>query len=222
MDTMYQYSVSWLYPQLSAEAVKRLGWWCRLGHLDSTSFHVEGRYHSHEVPEEGVIHLTQGYSRDHRPDLNPVVLPLVTERQAGLPLLMLALAGNNRDKVSFRQMVQQFIQQIRDDFGLEYLVADSAWDTAENLQSMDLLWWIARVSETLGLAQEVIEVCAPEWRYPPTKSAFRRLEVESGEVKQRWVVVFSPEAYQRASKTLNQPWLKQSQVELHTFNTLCK
>ncbi len=58
LDTRYQYSVSRLYPPLSAEAVKRLDWWCRLGHLDSTSFHVEGRYNSNKVPEEGVIHIT--------------------------------------------------------------------------------------------------------------------------------------------------------------------
>ncbi len=39
-------------------------------HLDSTSFHVDGRYHQDEKPDEGVIHLTRGYSRDYRADLN--------------------------------------------------------------------------------------------------------------------------------------------------------
>ncbi len=40
-------------------------------------------------------------------------------------------------KVSFRQLVQKFIQPRREDFGLEYLVADSAWYTAENLAMMN-------------------------------------------------------------------------------------
>jgi transposase len=31
------------------------------------------------------IHITCGYSRDHRPDLNQVVLSLITENQAGSP-----------------------------------------------------------------------------------------------------------------------------------------
>jgi chromosome partitioning protein len=43
-------------------------------HLDTTSFHVDGRYNSAQPPDEQVVHITQGYSRDHRPDLNQVML----------------------------------------------------------------------------------------------------------------------------------------------------
>ena len=53
---MHEYGTSLLYPQLSAQAVSRLGLLCG----DSTSFHVDGDYNSNE--EEGVVHITQGYS----------------------------------------------------------------------------------------------------------------------------------------------------------------
>lgn len=46
--------------------------------------------------------------------------------------------------------------------------------------------------------------------------------MEYAGIKPRWVVVLSPEAYQRASKTLNQQWLKPSPAELNAVNTLCK
>ena len=42
-------------------------------HLDRTSLHVDGRYQqSTKNPRSQVMHVTQGYSRDHRPDLNQV------------------------------------------------------------------------------------------------------------------------------------------------------
>jgi hypothetical protein len=50
---------------VSMEAIKRLGLRPRCGHLDSTSFHVDGQYNSGHEPEVGVIHITQGDSRDH-------------------------------------------------------------------------------------------------------------------------------------------------------------
>jgi hypothetical protein len=57
-----------------------LGLSCKVGHIDTSSFHVDGVYNSdqEDVPE-GVIHITQGYSRDHRPDLNQVILQLISD-----------------------------------------------------------------------------------------------------------------------------------------------
>jgi transposase len=60
------------YSLIAATAAERLGLTPRFMHLDSTSFHVDGRYNSEEAPDEHVIHITRGYSRDHRPDLNQV------------------------------------------------------------------------------------------------------------------------------------------------------
>jgi transposase len=56
--------------------------------LDSTSIHVDGQYKN----EDGntAIQLVRGYSRDHRPELNQVVLNLITENKAGIPVYMQA------------------------------------------------------------------------------------------------------------------------------------
>jgi transposase len=99
--------------------VSTLGLLCRFGHLDSTGLHTDGQYNDAAGAEEGVIHSTTGYSRDHRPDLNQVVLPLLVERQAGIPLLMEPLSGNNSDKASFRETVKTPMAQLQSDFGLE-------------------------------------------------------------------------------------------------------
>src|SRR5499426_1285290 len=70
LDTLYAAGVTELYSLIAATAAPRLGLAPRFAHLDSTSFHVDGRYNSDEEPDEHVIHITRGYSRDQRPDLN--------------------------------------------------------------------------------------------------------------------------------------------------------
>jgi transposase len=76
LDTLYDYGVTALYSLIAATAAQRLGLAPGFAHLDSTSFHVDGRYNSDKEPEESVIHITRGYSRDQRPDLNQVMLDL--------------------------------------------------------------------------------------------------------------------------------------------------
>ena len=222
LDRIYAYGPSRLYAQLAAQAVQKLGLVCRFGHLDSTSFHVDGDYNSGEEEPVGVVRITQGYSRDHRPDLNQVVLQLLCERQAGIPLLMEALSGNSSDKESFRETVKTHIRQLQSDVGLEYVCADSALYVAETLKEMNGYRWISRVPETLNLACDIIHAVAPELMRDPTQAAFRSLGAVYGEVRQRWVVVYSPQAYQRALSTVDKHCLKQSSAELKAFDTLCK
>jgi hypothetical protein len=54
-------------------------------HLDSSSFHVYGRYNSAEASAECVIHITDDCSRDHYPDLNQVMLELSIEIKREFP-----------------------------------------------------------------------------------------------------------------------------------------
>jgi len=82
--------------------------------------------------------------------------------------------------------------------------------------------WISRVPETLTLACDIIHATAPDLMSNPDQSAFRRLGTVYGDVKQHWVVVYSPEAVSRAQKTVNKHCLKQSTAEFKEFTKLCK
>lgn len=221
LDSMYAYGPTRLYAQLAARAVQRLGLCCRFGHLDSTSFHVDGDYNSDTEEPAGVIGITQGYSRDHRPDLNQVVLQLLCERQAGIPLLMEALSGNSSDKTGFRESIKAHLGQLQRDVGLEVVIADSALYTRETLQEMNGYHWISRVPETLTLACELIHAVAADVMQEPTQTAWCTLGTVYGEVRQRWVVVYSPQARQRALKSVDKHCLKQSRAELKGFERLC-
>src|SRR5215468_4234889 len=136
LDTLYDYGVTALYSLIAATAARRLGLTPTFAHLDTTSFHVDGRYNSHEAPDEQVVHITPGYSRDHRPDLNHVMLELIVEHQAGIPVLMQPLSGNSSDAQEFGQVLKDHIAHLHTAYGATYRVADRALSSADNLQKL--------------------------------------------------------------------------------------
>lgn len=224
LDAVFNYDPTLLYSQLAVQSVNRLGLVCQFGHLDSSSFHVDGEYNSQCPPDENsaLIHITRGYSRDHRPDLNQVALQLICEQQAGLPILMESLSGNQSDKVSCRQTIQAHIEQLQGTVGLEYLVADSALYTAETLSQMHGFFWITRVPETLNLARSLIASVAPDLMKDRSVAASIGLGTQYAGLPQRWLIIYSPEAYQRARHTVHKTSLKKTQAELKAFEKLCQ
>ena len=166
MDSVCDYGTSNFYAQLAAQSVNRLGLSCEIGHLDSSTFHVDGDYNSRENAEdlaEGVIHITKGYSRDHRPDLNQVVLQLICENQAGIPLWMKALSGNSNDSSDFRETISTHLSQIKEIFGMKMMVADSALYAKKTLKELGEFGWMSRVPETIGGVSELCQSMAQEW-----------------------------------------------------------
>ena len=75
-------------------------------HRDITTFHVDGDY---DASEDLVIELKRRYSRDYRPDLKQIVLNMIVENQAGIPIHMKSCSGNVDDKSNFAQSVENFI-----------------------------------------------------------------------------------------------------------------
>jgi transposase len=97
---------------LAATAAERLGLTPRVAHLDRTSVHVDGRDNRAAEPEPQVMHITRGYRRDHRPDLNHVMWELMVEHQAGIPLLRQPLSGNSRDAHAVGQVIRADSEQV--------------------------------------------------------------------------------------------------------------
>jgi transposase len=126
LEALYGAGATPLYSLIAAHAAQRLGLTAQFAHLDTTSFHVDGRDNSAEAPEDQLIHIIPGYSRDHRPDLNQVMLELIVEQRAGIPLLMKPLRGKTNDQVEFGRIITEHVQQLRAAHPLTYLVADSA------------------------------------------------------------------------------------------------
>lgn len=137
LDCLYDYGVTELFRDLSAHAAARLGLTPRFAYLDATSFLAHGEYGGDEGPENGVIQVRKGYSRDQRPDLNQVVLNLMVEHKAGLPVLMEPLSGNASDQGSFRELIDRHVDHLQNVHGFDYVVADSALYSAGHIQDLD-------------------------------------------------------------------------------------
>src|SRR6202790_3443084 len=221
LDSIYEYGPEILYGMLAAQSVKRLGLSCEVGHIDSSSFHVDGDYNCDQIETtEKCIHITRGYSRDHRPDLNQVILQIISEHQAGIPIWMDVLSGNSSDKETFRRTLNAHLKQLRDGVGLSMIVADSALYTAKTLHDLGDSPWITRVPETIGGIADLILAVSGEWIQTRPERAYTVLGSTYGDVQQRWLVIYTQAAHGRAEETINRQHLKQSQAEYTAFNAL--
>lgn len=225
LETLYASGVTELYSLVAATAAQRWGLAPRFAPLDSTSFHVDGRYNSDEEPDAHVIHITRGYSRDQRPDLNQVMLDLIVEHQAGIPVLMKPRSGNSSDVQDFGQLITAHMAQLQVTYGATFLVADSALYRAENLQKLaeTRTQWITRVPATLNEAQAVLAQADPQTMAPLT-AGYRAHVVRSsdGGVEQRWVLLHSAARQPQAQRAVDKQLLQHSEQDLKTFKKLCR
>jgi transposase len=225
LDTLYETGLTELYSLIAATAAQRLGLTPTFTHLDTTSFHVDGRYNSAEAPDAQVVHITHGYSRDHRPDLNQVMLALMVEHQAGIPVLMQPLSGNSSDAHEFGQVIKDHLAHLHTTYGATYLVADSALYSADNLQKLAAtpMKWITRVPATLAEAQAVLAQADPQ-TMSPLREGYRSRVLSStyGGVAQRWVLLSSEQRQPQAQRTVDKQWRQQSDEDVKACKRLCR
>ena len=224
LDSLYDYGVTPLFSLISSQAFENLDLVAKYHHLDSTAFHVDGKYNSQEESKEGVVHITQGYSKDHRPDLNQVMLEMICENSHGIPLAMRALDGNSSDKISFEKMVIDHIKALNSTV-TGTVVADSAIYTANNLVSFETnkIKWITRVPNQIKATKEAMQSLSIERLTPHSKDdryAYLELGNYYADVKQKWVVVHSTPAKDRAKKSVSKRLDKLVEKEIKAYDSL--
>ena len=192
LDALYEYGVSSLYQDLGEAVVTHLGLAGNSLHLDSTSFHYDGQ--SAHSDDEKVISISKGYSRDHRPDLNQVVLNLICENQSGIPVYMKPASGNCNDMEGFKKIVKAHVNSLKAAQRCRYLVGDAALyveETIAHLQQINQLF-ITRVPQTLKEAKALIKE-APGLSFTGITSGYEGVFCENqyGGVRQKWLLVRS-------------------------------
>ena len=198
LDTLYASGLTELYRSIAGRAAERLGLGTAavaMAHLDTTSFHVDGRYDSEDDDFDenaGVIHVRKGYSREHRDDLNQVVLELITESRANLPMMMRPLSGNASDEASFEDAIEKHIDRLRADGDGPSLVVvtDSAAFTRGCLTAYRRqgLRWIMSVPATVGEAKRCLEEVDPEELRPLAEGyRYTTFPTTYAGVEQRWL-----------------------------------
>lgn len=207
LDELFQAGITELFARVAAKAVAVFNIEYQYVHLDTSSFSLHGTYES-EVAQEavearGAIQVTHGYSKEKRPDLKQVLVSLITSQQSALPLWLEALDGNSSDKKSFPATVAAYCRQLAE-AELPWFIMDSASYSKENLAQWGRVRWLTRVPETIAAAKRALQAVATE-EMRELESGYRvhALSNNYGKVQQRWLVVYSPQAWEREGKQLD-------------------
>ena len=204
LDEIWSYGSSQLFGEVAFDVALDNGLLGRLNHIDTTSLSVEGEY---DVPDkENVIHITHGYSKDKRPDLKQVVLSLVVNGPSNMPIWMEGLDGNSSDKTNFHETIKrvnEFKKHINLDSPMKW-IADSALYTQDKLLKNNDYLWVTRVPETIKETTILLEKPETEVNWVDMEKGYRVSPFKSsyGAIEQRWLLVYSAQAYKREQKTL--------------------
>ena len=216
MDNLYKHGLTKLFLIIALEVVRKFGIKTKYSHLDSSSLHLHGEYKNclnNEDKEQGInkenpINITQGYSRDHRPDLKQCILDLIVSSDGDIPLFFRGASGNESDKAVFAHILVEYSKQI--DFD-SIMVADSALYSENNLKLMVNMNWISRVPLSIKKAKNLVKApIIKELKPSDTKGySYQEEKVFYGGIEQRWLLVESTERKKADLKKLSEKILEE-------------
>jgi transposase len=138
---------------------------------------------------------------------------------------MQAASGNSVDTVGFKKIIKSHIKSLKAAQACRYFIGDAALYVAESIQSLDeqKQHFISRVPQKILQAKQLI-TAHKAYQFEPLGNGYRGVWVDSdyAEVKQRWLLLHSEQAEQRAQHTLNKTILKSTMTSHKTFKKLCQ
>jgi transposase len=202
LEKLSDYGLTSLFVEIALQAAEREGVRFDRLHLDATSFSVEGRYPhqpgNHDDEEPQPIHITHGYSRDHRPDLKQFLAQMMVSPDGGVPTFFRVSDGNESEAKVFAKLICDYQEQL----SLQTLfIADGALYSEASLQRLGSLNYICRVPQTIEQARELLAGLQRAEFSESRREGYRVAEVaaEYAGIEQRWVVV---ESERRAEREL--------------------
>jgi len=135
LDHLFDAGTQKIFSALSVSALQRFELSTRHVHFDTTSVNLYGEYLG-SCGDEAPFKITQGYSKDKRPDLKQFVLSLLCV-DGDVPIVGKLEAGNASDKKINHQVLGDVSRHMKahgvDDKAFIY-IADAAMVTQENLE----------------------------------------------------------------------------------------
>lgn len=219
LEEVYAYGCDLLLSELALAICIQEGIDQRFNHLDTTSFSLSGDY----VPEsdEQAIRITHGYSKDHRPDLKQAVLELLVSQDGGVPFVSKSWDGNASDTQIFQERAEALMATFQRAPMPRYLVADSKLYHEENAANLRQLGFITRIPNTLKLVAQVVTqaLTGDTWQRLNDTTRYHRIELCHYGMAQRWLVVSSQAALERAEATVRKARQRESDaIEKQLFH----
>jgi len=212
LEEVSAYGCDLLFSELALAGCGQEGIDQRFNHLDTTSFSLTGDY----VPEsdEQAITITHGYSKDHRPDLKQAVLELMVAQDGGVPLVSKSWDGNTSDTQIFQARAKALMATFQHSPTPRYLVADSKLYNEDNAATLKTLGFITRIPNTLKLVVQVITQVLrwDTWHRLDDTTRYQRIELCHYGMAQRWLVVSSQGALERAEASITKACQREAEA----------
>lgn len=202
LDDVYNYNCSLLFAEIAREVCKQEGIETKFNSLDTTTFCVTGEY----IPDsdENAIELTHGYSKDHRLNLKQAVLELISSQDGGIPLMMQTFDGNASDTTIFKERSERLIEEFKQSEIARYLIADSKLYCERNKENLKELKFITRIPGNIKEEKLLIEKAwdLDKWQKIDEENRLQAFEIEHYGIKQKWIVIHSKAAEERAREAI--------------------
>lgn len=203
LDDVYQYGIEALFSKIALHVCEKEGIKMDYSHLDTSSFSVTGEH----LPDsdENEIRITHGYSKDHRPDLKQAVLELVVTQDGAIPFICQCHDGNASDNTVFKDRVAGFVEQIKKGSQPTCVVMDSKGYTKKNAPYLMQMSFITRVPASFALEGTMIDQALrfkDQWHDINDDYRCQSFELGYLNFDQRWVVIWSKGAFDRAVSNL--------------------
>ena len=219
LDRCYDSGCDALFASIALKAAVKQNVDKTFRHLDTASMEVDGAY---VLDDQNIPLITFGHSKDHRPDLKQFMISLVCSQDGDVPLLAQTIAGNTSDRRHFREILMQLKSQIDQETGNHYFIADSALYTAETpKETSSFVKWITRVPERINSASQIVHEYTKKELKEITEGYFGT-EVCSiyGGVPQRWLLIYSEQAFTREKKSLERRINKEFETQKKAIRAL--
>lgn len=207
LDRLYDHGLEGLFMTIAGNAYRKFErFTSRFLHTDTTSMSVHGNYENTDSDDDQIIQLSYGFSKDGNHNLKQFLISLICCDR--LPLFISTMSGNKSDKKYFGELIIEYGQQIRDQFGEDKtFVFDSAYFTEDNMRKTgDQINWITRVPFTIEEAKQFRDDPNLEFNqceHPDLQDyAIWSTDTEYAGVAQRWIVVLSEGKLERDTKSL--------------------
>src|SRR5713101_663928 len=219
LTEVHAYGCDLLFSELAVAVCTQEGIDLRFNHLDTTSFALTGD----SVPEadEQAMTITHGYAKDHRPDLKQAVLELMVSQDGGVPFVSKSWDGNVSDTQIFQERAEALLATFQRSPTPRYLVADSKLYHEDNAANLRAMGFITRIPNTLNVVSQVITQALrwDTWQRLDDTTRYQRVELCHYGMAQRWLVVSSEAAVQRAEATVNKAQQREAEaIEKHLFH----
>ena len=228
LDKINEYGTTKLFAELALPIAIEFGIPLNKAHLDTTSISLYGQYDDNGVKISDVVDLNKnnsvvdlnkiderninlnnnaipafGHAKNKRFDLKQMTLLMATSGSNGLPLWMETHSGNASDQKTLEeaaQRMQNFCSNLENAPPLMF-VGDSAM-YANCVKNGDNLLWISRVPEKINLAKNMISKDNINWTDLDNGYKIYVEYVTYSNIEQRWVLVYSQQAYDKEIITL--------------------